>query len=202
MKYTIDEIIACNPCEEWPRERVKQQFGNRHALTFEEIVTTCDVSRDDLIWLGIALLPAKEQRLFACWCVREFCWDLLQDERSRLAVDAAERYAHGDATCMELDGRQAAAWHAARAAAWHAASGAARAARAARAASGAASAAAWAASSAAAWAAARAASSAAAWAASSAAAWAAAQAASLDGQLAELRRIHREGSLGGCHEIQ
>ena len=50
----------------------------------------------------------KTLRLFACWCVRQI-WPLLTDERSRNAVDVAEKYANGEATSEEL----AAAWDAA-----------------------------------------------------------------------------------------
>jgi hypothetical protein len=55
----------------------------------------------------------KTLRLFACWCVRQI-WPLLTDERSRHAVEVAERYAVGEATDAELS----AAWSAAKYAAW------------------------------------------------------------------------------------
>jgi len=63
----------------------------------------------------------KELRLLACTIVRttptadgQTVWDLLTDERSRAAIDVAERYANSEATDEELS----AAWADARAAAW------------------------------------------------------------------------------------
>jgi hypothetical protein len=58
----------------------------------------------------------KNLRLFACWCVRQV-WHLLTDERSKNAVEMAEKFANGEATEDELN----AAWDAARDAAWAAA---------------------------------------------------------------------------------
>jgi len=55
-------------------------------------------------------------RLLACRFCREI-WHLLADERSRNAVEVAERYAEGQATKDELVAARAAAWAAARAAA-------------------------------------------------------------------------------------
>ena len=79
----------------------------------------------------------KTARLFACWCVRQI-WHLLTDERSKNAVEIAEKYANGEATEDELlaawtaardaagDAAWDAAWTAAGAAAWTAAGDAAR----------------------------------------------------------------------------
>ena len=57
---------------------------------------------------------APELRLWACWCVRQQ-WHLLTDERSRNAVDVAERFTRGEATQEALAAARAAAWDAARA---------------------------------------------------------------------------------------
>ena len=63
---------------------------------------------------------SKVLRLFACWCIRNTkladgrtVWDLLTDERSRKAVETAERFANGNATKAELAAARAVAWAAA-----------------------------------------------------------------------------------------
>ncbi len=120
-----------------------------------------------LVWVTTrqGVSDDRTLRLFGVFCARSV-EHLMTDQRSRDAIDVAERFAKGEATAEELS----AAWSAARAA-----SDAARAA----------SAAAWAAARAAAWSAARAASDAAR--AASAAAWAAARAAAWDLQATWLR---------------
>ena len=64
-----------------------------------------------MIWL-LRCTPFDDHkvfRLFACWCVRNTpigdgrtVWDLLDDDRSRAAVNTAERFASGKATAEEL----------------------------------------------------------------------------------------------------
>jgi hypothetical protein len=96
-----------------------------------------------LIWVATSpgVLTDRELMLFAAFCARQV-EHLLTDQRSRDAIDVAEKFAKGEATYEEL----AAAWDAARAADWAADWAAARAAD-------------WAAARAADWAAARAAQS-------------------------------------------
>ena len=75
----------------------------------------------------------KTARLFACYCARDtlpiFEKKYPNDNRPRVAIETAERYANGEATIEELNAASDAAWAAAsaaaRAAAWAAASDAA-----------------------------------------------------------------------------
>ena len=136
-------------------------------------------------------------RQVGCACVRETplsdgrkVWDLLTDERSRAAVEVAERFAVGKANAKELASASVAAWSAVRgaesSAAWSAVSFAAATrgaawSTAATAAKGAVAAAAWEA----AWSAA----SSAAWGAEMEAAWCTASSAAWAAQCAIIRRI-------------
>jgi hypothetical protein len=84
---------------------------------------------DWLIWLLINFkCDDRTLRLIACAMVRRTpigdgrtVWDLLTDERSRNAVEVAERHANGLATDEESAAARDAAWAAAWAAAWDAA---------------------------------------------------------------------------------
>ena len=81
---------------------------------------------DYLLWLleKVAYPDDRNLRLLACRFIRgtrvdttRTVWDLLTDERSRSAVEVAERYAEGEATDEELEAATVAAWSAAQAAA-------------------------------------------------------------------------------------
>jgi hypothetical protein len=61
------------------------------------------------------VLTDRELRLFACFCARQN-WHLLTDDRSKHAIEVAERYADGLATDDDLAAASAAARDAARAA--------------------------------------------------------------------------------------
>jgi len=69
---------------------------------------------DWLVWVATkeGVLTDKELRLFACFCARQN-WNLLTDERSRNAIEVAERFANGKATKEELKAAYVAAYDAA-----------------------------------------------------------------------------------------
>ena len=160
MSESLNDLLkrldACKDAKVW-------------AATQPDLATAWKACRraDWMLWLldETGYQDPKNYRLIACACVRETplsdgrkMWDLLTDQRSRTAVEVAERFAIGEATEQYLAAAWAAAWAAAgaatEAAAWAAAWAAARAT-----ARDAARAAAWAAAWAAAGAAARAAQS-------------------------------------------
>lgn len=76
---------------------------------------------DDAIWALRCVSGAdRDIRLFAVWCARQV-EHLMQDQRSKDALDVAERFANGEATEEERAAARAAAGDAARSAAWAAA---------------------------------------------------------------------------------
>ena len=81
---------------------------------------------DDALWcMRAEPQHANLWRMFAVRCARKVK-HLMTDQRSRDALDVAERHANGQATDEELAAARDAAWAAARAAAWATAWAAAR----------------------------------------------------------------------------
>jgi hypothetical protein len=147
MRMTIEEFCdkynACSKGRKWA-------IGTG-LTTMADLWKREDMRYEWREWIATrqGVLTDRELRLYACWCVRQV-WHLLEYERSRHAVEVAERYAVGEATNAEL----AAAGEAACEAAWESAgeaSEARAAAWAARAAAREAAGAAWEAARAAAW---------------------------------------------------
>ena len=171
IEQFCDEHGACDAGREW----ALQNCEDMHAVWNT-------IEPEWLVWVATrpGVLSDSEQRLFACWCVRQV-WHLLNDERSKRAVEVAERFAVGDADEDELAAAKVAALDAARAARDAARDAASDARDAARDAAGAA---AWAAAWNAAWAA---------WNAAWNAAWAAWNAgwAAWEDQAAYLREHHQ-----------
>lgn len=89
--------------------------------TMERVFAEGDDGRH-IVWAVTreGVLTDRELRLFACFCARQN-WHLLTDDRSKHAIEVAERYADGLATDDDLAAARAAAWDAA----WDAASAAA-----------------------------------------------------------------------------
>ncbi|OMR16947.1 hypothetical protein AQ719_16015 [Burkholderia pseudomallei] len=76
---------------------------------------------DDALWVLHCILDAdRDMRLFAVWCARQV-EHLMEDQRSKDALNVAERFVNGEATDEERDAARNAAWDAARNAAWDAA---------------------------------------------------------------------------------
>ena len=106
---TLKRIKAHSPCEDgW--KKLLNHLGKTKAddepLSFAVILKSNGV--EDALWCcRCEPQYAKEWRLFAVWCVRQQA-HLLTDQRSKDALDVAERHAHGKATDEELDAARAA----------------------------------------------------------------------------------------------
>jgi len=72
-----------------------------------------------LVWVTTrrGVSDDRTLRLFGVFCTRSV-EHLMTDQRSRDAIDVAERFAKGEATAEELSAARSAAWSAASDAAW------------------------------------------------------------------------------------
>ncbi|CAJ7431974.1 putative bacteriophage protein [Burkholderia pseudomallei] len=69
---------------------------------------------DDALWVLHCILDAdRDMRLFAVWCARQV-EHLMEDQRSKDALNVAERFVNGEATDEERDAARDAAWAAVR----------------------------------------------------------------------------------------
>jgi len=121
--FTIADIRSWEPCYD-PNKHLPEDWSG----TVLEILNYKTISFKDKLWVVCRedLIDAKTLRLFAVWCARQV-EHLMTDNKSKHALDVAERFAHDKATSNELACANAAADAGA------AAADAARAARAARA---------------------------------------------------------------------
>jgi len=116
MKTTLNKIREHKPCADgW--KKLLTYLGKTEAddesISLLTILDSNDF--DDALWCLRAVEGYdKEIRLYAVWCARQV-QDLMTDKRSLVAIDVAERYAHGQATDKELTTARAAAWDAANA---------------------------------------------------------------------------------------
>ncbi|MCC3246734.1 hypothetical protein LG047_15645 [Methylocystis sp. WRRC1] len=119
---TLNRIREHRPCQDqWPvlLAGLGKTAADDEPLPYARIVEICGV--DDALWACRAEPQyAKEWRLYAVWCARQV-EHLMTDERSRAALDVAERHAIGEATDEELAAARGAKREAVWAAAWEAA---------------------------------------------------------------------------------
>ena len=122
--FTIADIRSWTPCYD-PSKHLPENWSG----TVLDILNHETVSPQDKLWVVCRedLIDAKTLRLFAVWCVRQV-EHLMTDDRSKQALDVAERFAYGKATKYELAAAADAADAAAAAAAAYAARAAAAAA--------------------------------------------------------------------------
>jgi hypothetical protein len=115
---TLNKIRAHRPCDNGWTKLLRHLGKTKSDDEPLALVTILDSNGlDDVLWCLRACEGIdREARLYAVWCARQV-QHLITDQRSLVALDAAERNANGEAT----DAAWAAAWAAARAAACDAA---------------------------------------------------------------------------------
>ena len=104
-QLTWSDFDQFQPCYS-PQEK----YGDFNG-TILDILNDERIPDNDKIWAATCkgILPDYVNRKFATQCCRHI-WHLLTDERSRNAVEVAERFNEGEATAEELNAAWAAAW--------------------------------------------------------------------------------------------
>ena len=122
LTTTLNRIRAHNPCADgWAKllAGLGKTAPDDDPLPYTHIVEINGL--DDALWACRAEPQyAREWRLYAVWCARQV-EHLMKDQRSRDALNIAERHANGRATDKELSSAREAARDAAWEAAWDAA---------------------------------------------------------------------------------
>ena len=127
LKTTLNQIREQSPCSEgWSKllRHLNKTKADDEVLHLRMILDSNGL--DDALWCLRAVAGGTRiMRLYAVWSAKQV-EHLMQDERSKKALEVAERHANGNATDEELAAARDAAWAAARDAAWDAAWAAAR----------------------------------------------------------------------------
>ena len=110
MKTTLNKIREHQPCKDgW--EKLLKHLGKTKADDESlSLLTILDSNGfEDALWCLRAVDGyEKEMRLFAVWCARQV-QHFVRDQRSINAINVAEKYAHGQATEIDLkEAREAA----------------------------------------------------------------------------------------------
>ena len=126
--YTVEEAMLCDPCPEYPEERVRELLGD--GLTIGQILDL-DIPAKDRIWAGIHALDPRRRCVLAAAAARRTCefvgWEHPDSMR---AIEALEALGRGEevegleeirvaalrAADIDVDALAAHAAHAARAA--------------------------------------------------------------------------------------
>lgn len=110
--FTIEDIRKLNPCYN-PSKFLPETWTG----TALDILNVEACPAEDRLWVVChdGWIYDRTLRLFAVWCARQV-EHLMTDERSKTALNVAERYANGQATDEELAAARAAARAAANAA--------------------------------------------------------------------------------------
>lgn len=124
---TLNQIRECSPCEDGWRKLLGTLGKTKADDEPLSMLTILDSNGlDDALWCARAFKGHdRDFRLFAVWAARQVEY-LMTDERSKNALDVAERHANDEATDAELAAARDAAMAAARDAARDAAMDAAR----------------------------------------------------------------------------
>ena len=119
MKTTLKKIRECAASPASLQKLLRSLGKTKADAEPVSIIQILDSNGlDDALWCLRAVEGHdREIRLFAVWCARQV-EHLMMDERSKNALNVAERFANGEASKVELAAAKAAALAAAWAAAW------------------------------------------------------------------------------------
>lgn len=115
MQTTLNQIREYYPCHDGRTKLLRTLNKTKADDDPVSIVQILDSNGlDDALWCLRAVKGHdREIRLFAVWCARQV-EHLMTDERSKNALNVAERFANGEATEQEMAAAGDAAWAAAR----------------------------------------------------------------------------------------